>query len=48
MARRDCIILDTGSVFPKLSFRTVEGNLITLPDYFGDRWNILLFYRGHW
>jgi peroxiredoxin len=48
MQRRDCSILDTGDIFPKLSFNTVEGKLISLPDYFGERWNILLFYRGHW
>jgi hypothetical protein len=48
MARIDCSILDTGNLFPELRFHTIEGNLISLPDDFGERWNILLFYRGHW
>ncbi len=48
MSRKNCNILDTGNEFPKLSFRTIEEKVIVLPDFFGERWNILIFYRGQW
>ena len=48
MSRRNCTILDTGNVFPALRFHSVGETDIVLPDFFGERWNILLFYRGHW
>ena len=48
MSRSNCKILDTGDSFPALAFSSVEREVITLPDAFGERWNILLFYRGHW
>lgn len=48
MSRRNCKILDTGNEFPKLSFKTVEQEVVNLPEDFEERWNILLFYRGHW
>jgi hypothetical protein len=48
VSRTNCTILDTGNVFPELRFNTIDGNLVSLPAHFGDRCNILLFYRGHW
>ena len=48
MSRTGCKMLDTGDAFPRLSIDTVDGRRIELPDYFDSRWNILLFYRGHW
>jgi len=48
MSRSNSRILDTGDSFPKLTFGSIDGGVITLPADFGDRWNILLFYRGHW
>lgn len=48
MSRKNCRILDTGDTFPEMRFNSVEGEVISLPDYFGERWNILLFYRGQW
>jgi hypothetical protein len=48
MARINCKLLDTGDHFPEIEFNTVDGVSLTLPGDFGDRWNILLFYRGHW
>jgi hypothetical protein len=41
-------ILDTGNAFPEMTFETTRGVTTRLPRDFGIRWNILLFYRGHW
>ncbi len=48
MSRADCKILDNGNVFPNMTFYAVEGEAVRLPQDFGERWNVLLFYRGHW
>ncbi len=48
MQRSNCVILDTGDLFPRLDFELVGGDSISLPEDFGGRWNILFFYRGHW
>lgn len=48
MSHADCRILDTGDAFPELKFDIVGGESIALPKDFGERWNVLLFYRGHW
>jgi alkyl hydroperoxide reductase subunit AhpC len=48
MSRSNCTILDTGDNFPALEFSAVGGGMVTLPEDFGERWNVLLFYRGHW
>lgn len=48
MARENDRILDTGDFFPEMEFDTVSGEKIVLPRDFGQRWNVLLFYRGHW
>lgn len=48
MSRADGRILDTGYTFPDMTFDTTRGVTLRLPRDFGVRWNILLFYRGHW
>ena len=48
MAISTCRILDTGDIFPQMSFSSVGGETIILPRDFGERWNVLFFYRGHW
>lgn len=48
MSRSNCILLDTGDHFPEIEFNTVDGGSLTIPRDFGERWNILFFYRGHW
>lgn len=48
MSRSNSSIIDTGNVFPEMTFEAVGGSIIRLPEDFGERWNIILFYRGHW
>lgn len=48
MSRVECRILDNGTTFPEIKFSTVEGSAMVLPRDFGERWNVLLLYRGHW
>lgn len=48
MARVNCKILDNGDAFPKMKFNVVNNDVIVLPDNFGNKWNVLIFYRGHW
>ncbi len=47
MARENCKLLDTGDFFPELKFKGLLKD-VALPDDFGERWNVLLFYRGQW
>jgi alkyl hydroperoxide reductase subunit AhpC len=48
MSRSNCTTLDTGDDFPHMEFNAVGGGKVRLPEDFGERWNVLLFYRGHW
>ncbi len=48
MSRTNCRVLDNGDRFPKMTCDAVDGGKIILPEDFGERWNVLLFYRGHW
>ncbi len=48
MSRIGSKILDTGDFFPHLEFRLANEEFVSLPGDFGEGWNILLFYRGHW
>lgn len=48
MVSGNCRILDTGDIFPRLDFSLSSGEAVSLPEDFGERWNVLLFYRGHW
>lgn len=40
--------LDTGATFPTLSVPLVGGGTMSLPGDLRARYNIVLFYRGHW
>ena len=40
--------LNTGDRFPKLSLDLVDGSKVELPEGVGGRYNVILFYRGHW
>jgi hypothetical protein len=48
MARESSTILDTGDRFPDLEFNLVSGEKMLLPRDLGNRWRVLLIYRGHW
>jgi hypothetical protein len=48
MPRSNCKVLDNGDRFPEMACDAVDGGRIILPDDFDERWNVLLFYRGHW
>ncbi|GBD99212.1 hypothetical protein BMS3Abin07_01246 [bacterium BMS3Abin07] len=47
MAQDSAIKLDTGDLFPTMEIKTVEGDIMVLPDNLEGVWNVLLFYRGH-
>ena len=40
--------LDTGGQFPSMTLNPVGGESIALPGDLSARYNIVLFYRGHW
>ena len=40
--------LNTGDMFPQLSLDLVDGSKLDLPGGMGGRYNVILFYRGHW
>jgi peroxiredoxin len=40
--------LNTGDTFPKLTLKLVDGSGAELPEGLGGRYNVILFYRGHW
>jgi hypothetical protein len=40
--------LDAGVAFPRMNWRTVDGESLVVPDDFTGRWVVLLIYRGHW
>ena len=40
--------LDIGDVLPRMTLNVVGGTQMTLPDQLQGRYNILIFYRGHW
>jgi alkyl hydroperoxide reductase subunit AhpC len=48
MARAGARILDSGERLPTLTLDTVAHGRIALPDWFGERWGVLLVYRAHW
>jgi hypothetical protein len=48
MSRAGTGILDTGDIFPGMEFAVIGDGSLSLPGDFGGRWNVLLFYRGHW
>lgn len=48
MAHEKRTLLDTGDIFPEMSFRAISGKQISLPQDLLGKWSVLLFYRGHW
>jgi peroxiredoxin len=40
--------LGSGDVFPRLKLQLTDGRTLELPDGLGGKYNIVLFYRGHW
>ena len=40
--------LENGQPLPPVSAPSVEEGPVQLPDDLGDRWAVLLFYRGDW
>lgn len=48
MARSSTALLDAGDVFPRLTFRIVDGSEIEVPGDLKQPWNVVLFNRGHW
>jgi hypothetical protein len=48
MAREAVRLLDTGDRFTSLEFNVIDGERIVFPEDMGERWRILLVYRGHW
>lgn len=48
MARIGNKILDTGDVFPNLTFNTIDGGQIQSATRLRGSWNVILFYRGFW
>ena len=48
MARESSILLDNGDSFPDLEFHLVSGEKMLLPRDLGNRWRVVLIYRGHW
>ena len=40
--------LNTGDKFPALTLDLVDGTKLAVPQDLDARYNVLLFYRGHW
>lgn len=40
--------LDIGATFPTMTIPLATGGSLTLPTEQGGKWNVVLFYRGHW
>ncbi len=40
--------LETGNTFPGMSWNLVGGGTLKIPEAFDTKYNIVLFYRGHW
>ena len=41
-------MLQTGSRFPSMTFKTVDGGTLKIPEDITSRYAAVLFYRGHW
>jgi len=48
MAKVSSIFLDVDNPFPKLELQLQSGEILNLPEGFGDGYGIMLFYRGYW
>ena len=40
--------LGPGSVFPSMTLKVSGGYSVNLPDHMDGKYNVVLFYRGHW
>jgi hypothetical protein len=40
--------LGSGDVFPRLKLQLTDGRTLELPDGLKGKYNVILFYRGHW
>ena len=40
--------LGIGETFPSMNLSLVGGGSIELPEAFDAKYNVMLFYRGHW
>ena len=40
--------LNAGDRFPALTLNCVDGGRLDLPDSSGSKYQVVLFYRGHW
>ena len=40
--------LEIGDVFPAMTLTLVVGGAATLPDLGDAKYQVILFYRGHW
>jgi peroxiredoxin len=48
MAQAETVKLDSGSAFPEMELRLVDGSEATIPKDFRGNWLVFLAYRGHW
>lgn len=48
MARTTHPPLDTDDRFPRFKVTTLDRGPMELPGDLGDRWAVVLAYRGHW
>lgn len=48
MTKVNLHFLDIDSPFPDLALKLLSGDVLNLPEGFGDRYGILLIYRGDW
>lgn len=48
MAKQNTHFLDTHSPFPELALHLISGERLLLPEGLGNRYGILLIYRGDW
>ena len=40
--------LGIGATFPRMTVNLAKGGSIDLPSGMGGKYNVVLFYRGHW
>jgi peroxiredoxin len=40
--------LNAGDSFPRMTLNLVDGGKLELPEGFNAKYNVILFYRGHW
>ena len=48
MARLNSKFLDTNDLFPEMEVSLVSGEVLKIPQEFGDGYAVFLLYRGYW